>query len=310
MRISVVTTLYQSAPYLEEFHRRMLATLAQHTEDYELVYVNDGSPDDSLQIAKRLVEQDAHVKVVDLSRNFGHHKAAMTGLAHADGDLVFLIDVDLEEEPELLTPFLETLNGEQADVAYGVQDQRQGRFLERRLGGLYYRIFNLLSDVEIPRDLLMARLMTRRYVDALVSHREALFDISGLWSLTGFHQVPLVVSKGKKGETTYTFRKRFGLMVRGIVSFSNKPLVLISGIGSLILLGSFLYGLYVLGVYFFVGEVPTGYASLILSIWFLGGLTIFLLGVIAIYLSVIFVEVKHRPYSVVRQVHTHSGEQS
>ena len=181
MRISVVTTLYQSAPYILEFHRRMVDTLRKHTDDFELIYVNDGSPDQSLDIAVKLSDADESVTVIDLSRNFGHHKAAMTGLQHTSGELVFLIDVDLEEEPEILSTFFEEMDREGADVAYGVQHSRKGAFLERFFGGLYYRMFNALSDVQIPRDLLMARVMSKRYVEALVEHKENLFEIG--WAM-------------------------------------------------------------------------------------------------------------------------------
>jgi len=309
MRISVVTTLYQSAPYILEFHRRMTDTLRKHTDDFEGLYVNDGSPDQSLDIAVELSNVDESVSVIDLSRNFGHHKAAMTGLQHANGELVFLIDVDLEEEPEILSTFIEEMDREDADVTYGVQHSRKGSFLERFFGGLYYRMFNALSDVEIPCNLLMARLMSKRYVEALVEHKENLFDISGLWSLTGFKQVPVTVEKLSKLETTYTFGKRTGLFIDGLVSFSNKPLIMIAVIGLSILMGAIFSITYYLVAYFYVGDVPDGFTTLALSIWFLGGLTIFLLGVIALYLSVIFIEVKNRPYSIIRKIYNGKSKQ-
>lgn len=303
MRISVVTTLYQSAPYLHEFHRRMVDAVSKHTDNFQIIYVNDGSPDNSLDLAVELCDLDKHVRVIDLSRNFGHHKAAMAGLAHADGDWVFLIDVDLEEPPEILTTFFEAITNSHADVAYGVQRSRKGSFVERFFGGLYYRIFNFLSDIEIPKDLLMARLMSQRYVKALVQHKESLFDISGLWGLTGFKQVPVSVDKLSKLGTTYTIRKRATLFLIGLISFSSKPLIMISAIGFTIFAGALLSILYYLFIYFFIGNVPSGFTTLALSIWFLGGLTIFVLGIIALYLSVIFIEVKNRPNSIVREIH-------
>ena len=131
MRLSIVTTLYRSARHLDEFHARVSAAAARFTPDYEIVLVNDGSPDDSLAVALKLLERDDRVRIIDLARNFGHHKAMMTGLAEARGDLVFLIDSDLEEPPELLTEFAEAIHDGQADVVYGVQDQRRGGLVER-----------------------------------------------------------------------------------------------------------------------------------------------------------------------------------
>jgi putative glycosyltransferase len=304
MKLSIVTTLYYSSPYIHKFYERTCAACASITDDIEIVMVNDGSPDDSLDVAVRLAERDPRVKVVDLSRNFGHHKAAMTGLMHATGDLVFLIDVDLEEEPELVLGFYNEMQKHpRADVVYGVQDTRKGRFFERVSGDLYYRLFNALSSHKIPANLLMARLMTRRYVNALLLHRESELDISGLWTITGFEQVPVTVHKHSKPSTTYNLRRKISLTIRAITAFSNRPLLYIAATGVIILGLSFLYFLYIMYVYFFVGTPPSGFTTIALSIWFLGGLTIFCLGVIAIYLSVIFTETKHRPYTIVRQIY-------
>lgn len=304
MKLSIVTTLYHSAPYIQPFYERTCAACQAIPAELEFVFVNDGSPDDSLDVAVRLSERDPRVKVVDLSRNFGHHKAAMTGLMYATGDLVFLIDVDLEEEPELVARFYQELQRHpRADVIYGVQDTRKGGWFERWSGDLYYRLFNALSSHKIPHNLLMARLMTRRYVDALLLHRESELDISGLWTITGFEQVPVMVHKHSKPTTTYTLRRKIALMIRAITAFSNRPLLYIAATGVVILGLSFLYFLYTMYIYLFVGKPPDGFTTIVLSIWFLGGLTIFSLGVIAIYLSVIFTETKQRPYTIVRQIY-------
>lgn len=304
MKLSIVTTLYYSSPYIQPFYERTCAACQVIPAELEFVFVNDGSPDDSLDVAVRLSERDPRVKVIDLSRNFGHHKAAMTGLMHATGDLVFLIDVDLEEEPELVAQFYQEMRKHpRADVVYGVQDTRKGGWFERWSGGLYYRLFNALSSHKIPENLLMARLMTRRYVDALLLHRESELDIGGLWTITGFDQVPVTVHKHSKPTTTYTLQRKIALTIRSVTAFSNRPLLYIAATGVVILGLSLLYFLYTMYVYLFVGKPPDGFTTIVLSIWFLGGLTIFSLGVIAIYLSVIFTETKQRPYTIVRQIY-------
>ena len=127
MELSIVTTLYHSAPYIEEFYARVRNEAEKITSDYEIIFVNDGSPDHSLDVVLPICERDEKVKVIDLSRNFGHHKAMMTGLAHARGAWVFLIDCDLEEEPELLGKFSAEVKGSGADVVYGVQQKREGK---------------------------------------------------------------------------------------------------------------------------------------------------------------------------------------
>jgi putative glycosyltransferase len=307
MKLSIVTSLYYSAPYLLEFYQRIKKTAQNITEDIEIILVNDGSPDNVLDIAKEMVERDSRVKIIDLSKNFGHHKAIMTGLAHAQGDLIFQIDVDLEEEPELLDQFYQVYKEVECDVVYGVMDKRKGGIFERFSGWIFYSFLNLLTSEKIPPNTLMARLMSRRYVDNLLAHKESEFDIGGLWQITGFKQVPVIVHKHNKGTTTYSFYKRFKLAVKSVTAFSNRPLILIAGLGTLILFLAFLYFLYIMYVYLFVGKPPDGFTTIVLSIWFLGGLIVFCLGVIAIYLSVIFTETKNRPYTIIRDIYEKEG---
>jgi len=302
MMLSIVTTLYNSAPYLEEFYARISKAATQITSDYEIILVNDGSPDQSLEVALSLYKRDSKVVVVDLSRNFGHHKAMMTGLAHGRGDLVFLLDSDLEEEPELLNKFYMELERTGADVVFGVQQQRKGQLFERISGSLYFKVFNFFSSYPIPTSLITARLMKRAYVDALTRHQEREFVMSGLWALTGFDQVSITVTKHHKGTTTYSFSRKVAHLVNSITSFSNKPLVLIFYLGSLILLLSSIAAIDLILRKIIFGTLLNGWASLIVSIWLLGGLTIFCLGVIGIYLAKVFIEVKQRPYTIVKQV--------
>ena len=303
MKLSIVTTLYNSAPYLAEFHERVCAAAAQLTGDFEIILVNDGSPDNSLEVAIELHQRDRRVSIVDLSRNFGHHKAMMTGLAHAHGDLVFLLDSDLEEEPELLHEFYSEMTRTGADVVFGVQEHRKGRFFERVTGSLYFKAFNMFSTYPIPTNHITARLMTRAYVAALVGYREREFVMSGLWVLTGFQQLPLKVTKHYKATSAYGFRHKIAHLVNAITSFSNKPLVLIFYLGCFILFISSIAAIDLIVRKLLFGTLLEGWASLIVSIWLLGGLTIFCLGVIGIYLSKIFIEVKHRPYTIVKRMY-------
>lgn len=232
MKLSIVATLYQSAPYINEFHERASATARRLVgDDYEIVLVNDGSPDNSLDLAVKLTEQDSHVVVVDLSRNFGHHKAMMTGLAHAKGERVFLIDSDLEEEPEWLETFVQQMEQESCDVVYGIQERRKGSWFERWSGQWFYRFFKALTGLALPENVVTARLMTRRYVNALLRHEEREVFMAGLWYITGFDQRPYVIKKHNTSETTYTFRRKMSLLVNSVTSFSNTPLVSIFYIG-------------------------------------------------------------------------------
>lgn len=304
MKLSIVTTLYQSDHYISEFHERSSATAKQLVgDDYEIVLVNDGSPDNSLDLALSLAEQDSHVVVVDLSRNFGHHKAMMTGLAHTSGERVFLIDSDLEEEPEWLLKFDQQMDQERCDVVYGLQGKRKGGVFERSTGAAFYKLFRKLTGVNQPDNIVTARLMTKRYVRALISHRERELNIGGLWIITGFKQSTQLVRKHSTSPTTYTLSDKLDHLVNAVTSFSSLPLVYTFYSGLLISISAIFFISYLFFRYFLIATPPSGYTSLIASVWFFSGLTIFFLGVQGIYLSKIFSEVKERPYTIIRQVY-------
>jgi putative glycosyltransferase len=303
MKLSIVTTLYKSAPYVEEFYRRASEAARRITDDYEIVMVDDGSPDDSLDLACAIARDDSRVLVVELSRNFGHHKALMTGLAHATGELCFLIDSDLEENPAILQEFFARMQKSDADVIYGYQDQRKGNFGERVSGSIAYGVFNALISHPIPRNHITVRLMKREYVDSLLLHREQQTVIGGLWVITGFRQIGVAVEKKSRKQTTYSYWQRWLRLIDSVTSFSETPLVAIfylgiaiSGVSILVAIGLLIHKM------IFRGAVQ-GWVSVMLSVWFLGGLLIFCVGVIGIYISKIFIETKNRPYTIVRRVH-------
>ncbi len=304
MKLSIVATLYQSALYIREFHERVSAAAQKIAgEDYEIIFVNDGSPDHSLDLAVGLTESDEHVVVVDLSRNYGHHKAMMTGLAHARGDSIFLIDSDLEEEPEFLIDFTERMASEDCDVVYGVQKERKGGWFERWSGEVYYSVFNWLCNIEHPRNIVTARLMTRRYVEALLLHKEREIVISCLWVIAGFKQCEIIIEKLSGSETTYRFRKKIGQAVSVITSFSEKPLKLIFYIGMSVFFAALAYASYLtIGRLFFYRSID-GWTSVMVSVWVLGGMIMSFLGSIGIYLSKIFTEAKQRPLTVIRRIY-------
>jgi putative glycosyltransferase len=299
--LSIVTSMYRSAAFLNEFHAKCTAAATRlGAPTYEIIFVNDGSPDDSLRIAIELHSRDPHVRVIDLSRNFGHHKALMTGLVHARGDLVFLLDCDLEEDPGWLSTFYDTLTAEQADVVYGVQAERKGDWFERTAGQAFFSLFNRMLTHPIPVNVVTARLMTARYVKALVSHQEREICMAGLWVITGFEQRPLIVRKGSRAESAYTIGRRLSVFANAITSFSNRPLVYIFQIGMAVMVLSVFAGAILLYMSLEGRIGVPGWASIMVSIWFLGGLIIFCVGVIGMYLAKIFTEIKQRPYTIVR----------
>ena len=303
MTLSIVTTLYQSAAHVEAFHRRASAAAAAVAGDYEIVMVDDGSPDDSLARARALVDADPRVRVVELSRNFGHHRAMMTGLDHARGEVVFLIDVDLEEDPAWLGRFMEIMTATGSDVVYGYQERRKGGLIERAGGAVHWWFIRRLSSYPIPENLVTARLMTRQYVQALLRHREQSTAIGGLWALTGYKQTGAAVVKGHRGGSSYSLGRRIAAAFDGITAFSERPLILVFLLGLVIFLLAFSGGAYLVVWTVFGADLLSGWASLIVSIWMLGGLSIASIGVLGLYIARIFIETKQRPYSIVRAVH-------
>ena len=300
MHLSIVTTLYRSASHLAEFHRRISEAAEKVSSDYEIVFVNDGSPDDSQRVAEELADTDPRLTVIELSRNFGHHKAIMTGLAAATGEWIFLIDCDLEEPPELLQRFYDEANAEALDVVYGVQEKRKGALFERVTGAVFYWLINKLSTYPVPTNLVTARIMRRSYVASLVQHRDQELFLAGLWAITGYRQRGMRIKKLSLSPTAYTMGRKIWNLVNAITSFSTKPLTFIFLLGCIISALAGCAGLYLVIRRLFFGTLLEGWASLIVSIWFLGGLSIFSLGIIGIYLSKIFIETKPRPYTIIR----------
>ncbi len=304
MKLSIVATLYQSALYVTEFHARASAAARQLVgDDYEIILVNDGSPDNSLDLAVQLTERDSHVVVVDLSRNFGHHKAMMTGLAYADGERIFLIDSDLEEDPEYLASFAQQMDKDGCDVVYGVQETRKGGWFERWSGAMYYSLFDRVANIKHPRNLVTMRLMTKRYVDAFLQFKEHEMVISCLWVITGFEQREQIIHKHKRQGTSYSISLKISHVVNAVTSFSAAPLKFIFYTGLIIFCLSLLYICFLVYMRLFAQQLLDGWTSLIVSIWMLSGLIILFLGVIGIYVSKIFMESKQRPFTIIRKIY-------
>ena len=309
MILSVVATLYNSSAYIEEFTHRVTEVARTFAGDsYEIILVNDGSPDDSLRRSVNLTACNPHLVVVDLSRNFGHHKAMMTGLAWSCGKHVFLIDSDLEEEPEWLPLFKRQMKEDEADVVYGVQQHRRGGWVERLSGSLFYRLFRLLTGIDQPDNIVTARLMTRRYVNALMQHKERELNIGGLWMETGFRQSCQVVKKHATSSTTYTLTRKLRHFVNAMTSFSSLPLEFTFYSGAALSITATIYIFIHLLRHFLVATPLDGYASIVASIWLFSGLIILFLGLQGIYIAKIFSEVKQRPYTIIRQVYRGSDK--
>jgi putative glycosyltransferase len=303
VKISFVTTIYRTAKDIEPFAARAAEAAQKLNFDLEVVFVNDGSPDEGREIAVALAERDPAVTVVDLSRNFGQHRALWTGLGVATGDFIVVMDGDMEEDPLWATELYRVLKEQRSEVVYGVQKKPKGNFLYRGCRNLFYRLLSVVSDLEFPRDVMTARLMTRRYVDALLSFEEREIFFVGLMHVTGFRQVPLEFHKEHRAPTKYTLWKLFGLFLMAITSFSIAPLIGVFLAGVAISFGAFLFICVLIASYFIRGVSVEGWTSVIASVILLCGISTFTNGLIAIYVGTIFLEVKRRPRTIVAAVH-------
>lgn len=305
MKLSIVATMYYSRNYLHEFYNRTLAAVTELGCDYEFIFVNDGSPDDSLHVALELQELNSKIKIVDLSRNFGHQRAIMTGLQHASGDYVFLIDCDLEEDPALLTLFWDKFSEAPAttDVVYGVQAARKGKWFERVSGRLFYKLLSLLSSLNYPTDTLTARIMSRTYVDSITRFPEKELDLWSIFVLAGFNQLPVTVTKSYKGSTTFTFKKKMKRAVEIIISFSHRPLYITFFFGLISFLIAMVNIAIILYKKLFLDIDVEGWASILASVWLIGGLIFLMLGIFGLYLSKMFLEIKNRPLTLIKHVY-------
>lgn len=303
--ISVVTSLYRSAPYITEFYTRARAAVEKLGCDYEFILVNDGSPDDALEKAVALHLRDNKVKVIDLSRNFGQQPAMITGVEHAKGDYIFTLDSDLEEEPEHLEKFLcilEDSKGE-VDLVYGVRDARDDTTFRRLTSFLFYQFLHMMGGLKDHKNVLFMRLMTKRYAQALCAFPEKHFFFAGMVETTGFKQVPISLPKSYKGSTSYSFWKRLRTAIEGIISFTKKPLTFFVMIGLCVSVVSFMMAAYLVLRTLFGGASIPGWASVMVSIWFLGGLILLAIGVVGLYVGQIYEQVKMRPRTIIRHIY-------
>lgn len=298
-RISVVTSLYRAAPFIQEFYERARTALTQVPGEHEFVFVDDGSPDDGREIVLGLIAQDPRVRLVELSRNFGQHRALWAGLQHARGELVFMLDADLEEEPELVVPFYSKMqeSAGNLDVVYGVMRARKGDTEEQLGGSIFYWLINRLSDTPIPRDVMNARLMTRDYVDRLLEFEDAEPFLGGLMALNGFRQEAVPCDKGSQGASTYTFRRRLRLAFDALFALSTKPLVWIFW------LGAWIAAIGTAGVIGAIAGEGRAAEMALASVWLMGGLILAAIGVVGAYIGRILTQTRRRPVAIVRKIH-------
>ena len=302
--LSVVVPCFNEEAILRETHRRLVATLEAVPDlDFELVYIDDGSHDATLNVLRELQHADARVRVLALSRNFGQQMAVTAGLQCAAGDAVVVIDADLQDPPEVIPEMLDRWR-KGADVAYGVRTKRDGetRF-KRWTASAFYRLLARLTDISIPLDTGDFRLMDRAVVNAFLAMPERDRFVRGMVAWLGFRQEPVPYRRAARvaGETGWPLRNMLRLATDGLVSFSLLPLRLATWLG-LLAAGLALSGIvYALVLRLCTAVWVSGWTSLLIAVLFLGGVQLLMLGLLGEYVGRIYGEVKHRPLYLVEE---------
>jgi glycosyltransferase involved in cell wall biosynthesis len=302
--ISVVAPAYNEQEVLEEFYRRVTNVLVSIGAPYEIVLVNDGSRDNTLALMHAMQAKDQHVSIIDLSRNFGKEIALTAGLDHTHGDVVVVLDSDLQDPPELIPEMLEGWR-DGYDIIYGVRSQRDGEtWLKKATAKSFYRLIQRVSRVQIPKDTGDFRLMTRRAVQELSRLREQHRFMKGLFAWIGFPSKPIYYRRDPRvaGETKWNYWNLFNLAVEGITSFTIAPLKVATYLGLSVAFLALIYALFVIWKTLVYGDPARGYPSIMVTILFLGGVQLTAIGVLGEYIGRIFNEVKRRPLYLVNRV--------
>ncbi len=301
--LSVVVPVFDEAPVLPEFHRRLGAALDSLRAPSEIIYVNDGSRDQSSAMLARFHADDARVAVIELSRNFGKEIAMTAGLDCAQGDAVIVIDSDLQDPPELIGDMVRAWR-EGFDVVFMRRAHRaQESWFKKATAAAFYRVIGRMSEIDIPENVGDFRLLSRRAVLAFRRLPERSRFMKGLFAWIGFPSRELTYDRDGRfaGETKWNYWKLWNFALEGITSFSAAPLKIASYVGFLTALVAFSYGVYVIAKTLLYGDPVRGFPTLVVLVLFLGGLQLMALGVIGEYIARMFVEVKQRPLYLVAQ---------
>jgi len=301
--LSVVIPVYNSAEIFPELHRRLVETLSDTVQSYEIIAVVDGCTDNSAEVIEMHTKENPHLKMVELSRNFGHQMAITAGLELSSGEMVVVMDDDLEDQPELLPKFISKAQ-EGYDVVYGIREKRKVSIYRRVAFRFFYRLLNRLSAIDMPYDSGDFCLMKRPIVNALNAMPETNRYIRGLRTWLGLKQVGIEYERGKRptGHSGYRLLNYIKLAMDGILSFSYKPLTYVSIIGFIVASASFLAGMRLV-VLKLIGEtiIIAGWASIMVAVLFIGGIQLISIGILGQYIARIYDEVKRRPKFIIKR---------
>ena len=302
-KVAVIVPCYNEEAVIKESYRRTRAVLDRLPQQTEIIYINDGSFDQTRNLLNSLADADPEVKVLHFSRNFGHQPAVTAGINHCDADLAVIIDADMQDPPELIPELLDTQAREHANVVYCVRRSRAGEsFFKLFTAKAFYRIMNRMSEVNFPLDTGDFRLIDRKVINAFNQLHERGKYIRGLISWVGFHQVPFYYEREARiaGETKYPLGKMVRFASNAMLYFSKKPLQLATGLGFIsVLVGIVLAIWFTLGKVYGFSNAEVGWTSIMTSIIFFGGVQLLTVGVLGQYVGILFDEIKARPEYII-----------
>jgi dolichol-phosphate mannosyltransferase len=301
--ISVVIPVYKNERFIDPLYTRLKTVLSTLCSDFEIIFVNDGSPDDSWTAIKQNAVKDSRVTGIRFSRNFGQHIAITAGLDHCRGDWVVVMDGDLQDIPEEI-PNLYNKAREGYDVVFARRYRRKDGFLKKMLSTMFYMLFDILVNSKNDSAVANFGIYSRKVIDNFKKMREhhRLFPLFVRW--LGFQTTYINVDHGERisGKSAYTFSKKINLAIDTIISMSNKPLKISVKFGFLLSLLAFLYGIVLVVRYLTLGIPVPGWTSLMVSLYFLGGILLLMIGVLGLYIGKTFDEVKNRPLYVIDEM--------
>ncbi len=301
VNLSVIVPVYNEELNLPELYSRLKSVCTKLKLSYELIFVNDGSRDGSIQVIEELVNTDKNVRFINFSRNFGHQIAVTAGIDHCKGEAAVIIDSDLQDPPELIEDmYLKYMDGYQ--VVYAKRKERKGENIFKTFTAkMFYRILKSITSIDIPLDTGDFRLIDRKIIDGLKQMPERNKFLRGQIAWLGFKQtmVEFVRDKRKHGVTGYPLKKMLKFAMDGITAFSDMPLKMVTRIGFLVSFFAFMVILYACYSYFFLHRVITGWTSLIISTMFIGGIQLISVGIMGEYISRINTDIRKRPLYII-----------
>ena len=311
MELSVIIPVYNEEKNIALLHQRLTEVIQKITSDYELVFVNDGSRDKTLELVKSTAHQDSHIRYINFSRNFGHQIAVTAGLDHCSGDTIVIIDADLQDPPEMIAEMYSKMKAEGYDVVYAKRKSRKGEtFMKKLTAKVFYRLLQRITSVHIPVDTGDFRIISRNIVDVLKEMPEQQKYLRGQIAWAGYKQTFIEYERQERhaGETGWPYRKMIRFALDGITSFSNFPLKFATASGIIVFCVSFFLILYALYSRFITREYVPGWASLMIVILFMGGIQLLSIGIIGEYISRISANVRNRPLYIIQETNIRKSE--